>query len=89
MTTEQVEIEDKPKYKIIQVIEEHSVQRIYEVKVPVVYLEEWDYEPMTWCKVQKDHVSPEDAAAELTSEDNHIDDNWEFRETLETNEVER
>ena len=86
--------EDKPKYKIIEVIEEHSVQRRYEVKVPVVYEEiidehgnEWS-EPMAWCESQQDYVSPEEVARELTSEDNHIDDNWEFRETLETNEIE-
>jgi len=73
--------------KLFRVVESYNVQSRYEVEVPVVYLEDWDYEPMAWSKEQKCYVKPYEAAKELTSKENHIDDDWEHVDTLETEEI--
>ena len=79
-------IDEKPKHKTFRVVEEYNVQSRFEVEVPIVYLEDYDYEPMAWSKHQNHYVEPYEVAEELTSKQNKIDDDWEFRGTLETEE---
>ena len=81
-------IDEKPKHKTFRVVEEYDVQSTFEVEVPIVYLEDYDYEPMAWSKEQNCYVEPDEVAQELTSKDNHCDDDWESRGTLETYEIE-
>ena len=78
---------EKPKHKTFRVVKEYEVQSRFEVEVPVVYLEDYDYEPMAWSKHQNCYVEPYEVAQELTSKDNHCDDDWEFMQTLETEDI--
>ena len=80
-------IDKKPKHKTYRVVEEYNVQSRYEVEVPVVYLEDYDYEPMAWSKHQNCYVEPYEVAEEITSKENKIDDDWEHRDTLEIEEI--
>ena len=36
---------------------------------------------MAWSEHQKYYVEPQEVARELTSKENHIDDDWEHRDT--------
>ena len=79
-------IDEKPKHKTFRVVKEWNVQSRFEVEVPIVYLEDYDYEPMAWSKHQNCYVEPNEVAEELTSKENKIDDDWEYRGILETEE---
>ncbi len=78
---------EKPKYKTFRITESWNVQSRFKVKVPIVYLEDYDYEPMAWSKHQNCYVEPYEVAEELTSKENKIDDDWEYRDILEREEI--
>jgi|TARA_R100000084_G_C4646151_1_gene146846 hypothetical protein len=75
-------IDEKPKYKTFRVVEEYDVQVTYEVEVPVVYDED---EPLVFLEKENCYVEPEDAVENYKHE--KVDEDWEFRGTLETKEI--